>query len=172
MGLFADKRKEIADGAKASGRKTFNKNDFNGLFTAAVNDAGHEVSVLTTEDGKPVEKKITPAADFRKVVIGSVMKAAGHDTAEQQKFVETHQFPTIPAYEVVADTVEEYMRAGKAFPFLAKDDLKCNMTMDTIAPAVKEVKSPQSDEKKTVKYDSYSKIKASSKCPAHKRHTM
>lgn len=172
MGLFADKRKEIADASKASGRKTFNKNDFNELFTAAANDAGHEVPVLATEDGKQVTKKITPAADFRKSVIGGIMKAAGHDTAEQQKFVEEYQFGRIPAYELVANTVEEYMRAGKAFPLLPSDDCKCTLTMKEIAPEVKEVKSPQSNEKKNVKYDSYMKVKSSSKCPAHRRHDM
>ena len=169
MSKFIEKKKEIKEKAAASNRKTFNEQEFNELATALINEPGYKTTISQTVKGEYSEKEIFPVKDLRKSIIGSVAKAAGCDTAEQAKLVDEHQFSTLPMYNYVAEVVEEYIDANKAFALLPKNDMRATIFIDPQAEEVKEVKSPKTQEVSKRKYAAYRKVKVKSNCPQNLR---
>lgn len=172
MGKFADKKEEIIKASSASNRKTFNAQEFNELATALINEPNYEVTVATTKNGEYSEKTTTPIKDLRKSLIGSVMKSAGHDSAETEKFVDEHQFPTLPMYNYMSETVEQYMRCGKAFTLCPKDDMRATITIEDKPEEIKEVKVPATGEVRKTQLGAYKKVKVKSTCPSNRRKKM
>lgn len=172
MSKFAEKKDEIIKASSSSSRKTFNAQEFNELGTALINEPEYEVTSAVTKNGEFAEKTTTPVKDFRKSVIGGVLKAAGHDAAEQEKFVNEHQFSTIPLYPVVSEMVEQYIRCGKAFTMVPKTDLRATITLDSKEEEIKEVKVPATGDVRKTKLGAYQKVKVKSTCPANLREKM
>ena len=170
MGKFLEKKAEIAEAAKASNRKTFNENDFNELGTALLNDAAYTTTAAVVENGVTVEKQVNPVADLRKSIITSVAKAAGCDNADQQKLVEEHQFNKLPLFDYVSELIESYCDTGKVIQMRSKPDFRATIAIEKQAEAVKEVKTPQTQEVKTCKYSAYRRIRSSS-IPSYAKHT-
>lgn len=170
MSKFETKRDEIAKTSAASTRKTFNAEQFNELGTALLNDPDYEVKVAKQSRNTGFTEETTnPVKDLRKSMIGSVMKAAGHDSAEQEKFVAEHQFPTLPLYPVVSEMVEQYLRCGKAFAFNAKSDMRATITLDEKPEEIKEVRVPSTGEVTKTSMGAYKKVKVKSTCPSNLR---
>ena len=130
MGKFAEKREEITKAASASSRKTFNAQEFNELGTALLNEKDYVTKVAVTKNGEHSVEERTPVKDLRKSMIGGILKAAGHDTAEQEKFVDEYQFSTLPLYPVVSEMVESYVRCGKSFTFVPKEDMRATIRIE------------------------------------------
>lgn len=172
MSKFAEKKDEIIKASSSSSRTTFNAQEFNELATAIINEPEYEAVVAVTKNGEFSEKVTTPVKDFRKSVIGGVLKAAGHDAAEQEKFVNEHQFSTIPLYPVVSEMVEQYVRAGKAFTTVPKKDLRAVFVLEQKPEEIKEVKVPATGDVRKIKLGAYCKIKVKSTCPANLREKM
>lgn len=172
MSIFEDKKQEIINARAASARKTFNAEQFDELGTALLNEHDYVANVAKqTKDGFQ-EQETTPVKDFRKSVIGGIMKAAGHDADETKKYVEEYKFSTIPLYPVVSEMVEQYMRCGKAFVFKPKSDMRASITMDEKPEEVKEVKVPSTGEVIKTKMGAYKKVKVKSTCPANLRNKV
>lgn len=169
MSKFTEKKNEIKAKAAASNRKTFNEQEFNELATALINEPEYTTTVSQTVKGEYSEKEIAPVKDLRKSIIGSVAKAAGCDTADQAKLIEEHQFPTLPIYGYIAETVENYIDANKAFALLPKKDMRATIFIDPQDEETKEVKSPKTQEVSKRKYSAYRKVKVKSNCPANLR---
>lgn len=172
MGKFAEKKEEITKASSASNRKTFNAQEFNELATALINEPDYEVVISTTKNGEYAEETTTPIKDLRKPLIGSVMKSAGHDSAETEKFVAEHQFPTLPLYGFVSEAVEQYMRCGKAMTLRSKSDMKATITLEDKPEEIKEVKVPATGEVRKTKLGAYKKVKVKSTCPSNLRKKM
>ena len=166
MGTFADKKKELMEASKSS-RKVFNKQNFNKLGTALLNDPDYTTTVAVTKDGKVELKEIHPSADFREVAIGGVLKAAGHDATEREKFVQEYQFGTLPLTDAVSSMLEEWADTGRPFTMTKKEDLNASIYIEKQPETIKEVKSPQTGEVKKKKYSAYRKVKVRSTCPAN-----
>lgn len=166
MGSFAEKKKELMEASKSS-RKVFNVQNFNKLGTALINDPDYTATVAVTKDGAIETKETKPVADLRKKMIGDVLKAAGHDATEQEKFVNEYQYSTLPLHGVVSEMLTEYMSTGAPFAFTRKEDMKASILIEQQAEVIKEVKSPQTKEVKKKKYSAYRKVKARSTCPAN-----
>lgn len=172
MGKFAEKKEEIMKAASASSRKTFNAQEFNELGTALLNEADYVSKVAVTKNGVHSVEERTPVKDLRKSMIGGVLKAAGHDTAEQEKFVNEHQFNTLPLYPVVSEMVENYMRCGKSFTLVPKEDMRATIKMESKDEEIKETKAPSTGIVSKTKLGAYKKVKVSSTCPSNLRQKM
>ena len=166
MGSFAEKKKELMEANKSS-RKVFNKQAFNKLGTAMINDPDYTAKVVVTKNGVPETVEIHPSADFRKVAIGDLLKAAGHDATEQEKYVKEYQFGTLPLHELVSEMLTQQMSTDRPFAFVKKEDMNASIRIEPQAEVIKEVKSPQTGEVKKKKYSAYRKVKARSTCPAN-----
>ena len=169
---FAEKHAAIKEAAKASNRKTFNETEFNELATAMMNEPDYTVKVATTVKGEYSEKETQPVKALRKAIIGGIMKEAGHDTAEQNKFIESYQFGKLPLYPVVSEVIEQYMDAGKAFALQPKEDMRAVITIEPQEEEVKEVTAPKSNEVTKKRYGAYRKVKVKSTCPSNKKTTV
>lgn len=169
---FAEKHAAIKKGAEASNRKTFNETEFNELGTALLNEPEYTVKVATTVKGEYSEKETQPVKAFRKSVIGGILKEAGHDTAEQNKFIDNYQFGKLPLYPIVSELVEQYMDAGKAFALQPKEDMRAVFTIEAQPEEVKEVTAPKSNEITKKRYGAYRKVKVKSTCPSNKKTTV
>ena len=172
MSKFAEKKEEIKKACEGSSRKTFNAQEFNELGTALLNEPDYVVKVAVTKNGVFSEEETTPIRDLRKALIGGVLKAAGHDSAEQEKFVNEHQFSTLPLHGAVSEMVEQYVRAGKAFVFKPKADLRASITLEAKPEEIKEVKVPSTGEVRKTKLGAYNKVKSKSTCPSNLRTKM
>ena len=166
---FLEKHAAIKEAAIKSKRKTFNESEFNELGTIMMNEPDYTVTVASTVKGEYSEKETKPVADLRKAIIGGIMKEAGHDTAEQQKFIESYQFNKLPLYPVVSELLEQYMDAGKAFTMQPKSDMRATMIIETQPEEVKDVSAPSSNETKRKLYGEYRKVKVKSTCPSNKK---
>lgn len=164
MGAFAEKKKELMEASKSS-RKVFNVQNFNKLGTALINDPEYVATVATTKDGEIETKETRPVAELRKKMIGDVLKAAGHDATEQEKFVNEYQYSTLPLHGVVSEMITEYMSTGTPFAFTRKEDMKASILIEQQDEVIKEVRSPQSGVVSKKKYSAYRKVKARSTCP-------
>lgn len=171
MSKFTEKKQEIKEKAASSNRKTFNEQEFNEMATALINEHDYGTTIAQTVKGEYSEKEILPVEELRKSLIGSVAKAAGCDTADQARLIKEHQFPTLPIYGYIAEAVENYMDAGKAFAFLPKDDMRGTIYIESQEETVKEVKSPKTQEVSKRRYLPYRKIKTRSNCPQNRRLT-
>lgn len=169
MGKFAEKKEEIIKASQASNRKTANTQDFNELASALLNEPDYVVTVATTKNGEYAEEETTPIKDLRKSIIAPMMKQAGHDAAETEKFVNEYQFGTLPLYGFVSEAVEQYLRAGKAFAFRPKEDFKAILTLEDKPEEVKEVKTPATGQVSKTKLGAYKKVKVKSTCPNNLR---
>lgn len=167
MSKFADtKKKIIAESAASGGKKTFNRTYFNELATAMINDPDYEKTEMKQKNGELVVDKTKPMADLRKSLIGSVAKAAGCDSAEQEKLVAGHQFPVLPLYDLVEASIREYLvGVGKRFPLARQDNCSASLEATTVKATVKEVRKPGATESKKQRQGEYVKIKAKSTCP-------
>lgn len=172
MSKFTEKKEEIVKACASSSRKTFNAQEFNELGTALLNEPDYVAKVAVTKNGVFSEEETTPVKDLRKSIIGGVLKAAGHDSAEQEKFVNEHQFSTLPLYPVVSEMVEQYIRTGKAFVFKPKADLRASITLESKPAEVKEVKVPSTGDVRKTKLGAYNKVKVKSTCPSNLRSKM
>lgn len=170
MGTFAEKKKELMEASKSS-RKVFNVQKFNKLGTAMINDPDYTATVAVKKNGVIETKEIHPSADFREKAIGSVLKAAGHDATEQEKFVKEYQFPTLPWYGIVSEMLTQQMEDAP-FKFIPKEDMNATMSIQRQEEAIKEVKSPQTQEVTKKKYSAYRKVKVKSTCPDHLKSTV
>lgn len=166
MGVFADKKKELMEAGNTK-KKVFNVQNFNKLGTALLNDPDYTATVATTKDGAIETKETHPVADLRKKMIGDVLKAAGHDATEQEKFVNEYQYSTLPLHGVVSEMLTEYMGTGSPFAFNRKEDMKASILIEPQAETVKEVKSPKTGDVSKKRYSAYRKVKARSTCPAN-----
>ena len=164
---FSERRAAIKDAAKTSNRKTFNEAEFNELMSALMNEPDHTVTVATTQKGEYSEKETQPVAALRKAIIGGILKEAGHDTAEQQKYIDEYKFGKLPLYPVVSEAIEVYMDCGKAFALQPKKDLRATISIDPQAEEIKEVKAPKTNDVSKKRYGAYRKVKVKSTCPAH-----
>lgn len=169
---FAEKRAAIKEAAKTSNRKTFNEIEFNELGTALMNESDYTVTTATTIKGEYSEKESQPVAALRKAIIGGILKEAGHDTAEQQKLIDSYQFGKLPLYPVVSEMIEAYMDAGKAFALQPKKDMRATITIEPQAEEIKEVSSPMTKETTKKRYGAYRKVKVKSTCPSHLKKTI
>lgn len=167
MSKFAEKKAELLAAHGENSKKVFNAQDFNVLGTALLNDPDYEATLSVKKNGETTTKTTTPVKDFRKAVIGGVLKAAGHDTAEQTSITENYEFPTLPLYPVVSEMVENYMSLGKPFTLQKKSDMQASIYIEPQEETVKEVKSPQTGEVSKRKYGAYRKVKVKSTCPDH-----
>ena len=172
MSKFTEKKDEIMKACEGSSRKTFNAQEFNELGTALINEPDYVARVAVTKNGVFTEEDTTPVKDLRKSIIGGVLKAAGHDAAEQEKFVNEHQFSTLPLYPVVSEMVEQYLRAGKAFVLKPKADLRASVTLEDRPEEIKEVKVPSTGDARKTKLGAYKKVKVKSTCPSNLRKKM
>ena len=172
MGKFADKKDEIMKSSSASSRKTFNAQEFNELGTALLNEPDYVATIAVTKNGAFAEEDTTPVKDLRKGLIGGVLKAAGHDSAEQEKFVNEYQYPTLPLYPVVSEMVEQFMRCGKAVTLRPKADLRATITLEDKPEEIKEVKVPATGDVRKTRLGAYKKVKVKSTCPSNLRQKM
>ncbi len=168
MGKFAEAKKKIEEEVKASNnKKTFNRSYFDTLGTAMANDPTYERVEQKVKGDKLVEEKTTPMVEFRKGIIGSVAKAAGCDTAEQEKLVQEHQFPLLPVYDFVEGVLSEYLGIGKKFPFKRQENFQASIEMQNVEATVKDVRKPGSGEKSKQRQGAHIKLKAKSTCPSN-----
>jgi hypothetical protein len=171
---FAETKARILKECEGSGsKKTFNENYFNELGTALLNDPSYEKVELKVKNGELTESKSTPITDLRKNLIGSVAKAAGCDSAEQEKLVAEHQFPKLPLYDYVESTVREYVvGTGKKFPFARQENMQAAIEATTIPATIKEVRRPGETEKKKQRQGEYIKLRAKSTCPDNLKENL
>lgn len=170
MGKFEEKKQELLEAVdNKSDRKVFSIAGFNKLGTALLNDPDYVAKVSVTKNGELQEQDTTPVADLRKKMIGDVLKAAGHDADEQEKFVKEYQYPTLPLHGVISEMLTEYMDTGKPFVFNRKNDMKASILIEKQPEVVKEVKSPSTGEVKKKRYSEYRKMKTKSTCPSNLR---
>lgn len=173
MNFYETKQKMLDEFKKQEKPKvTFNESYFNELATALVNTADYQKTELIRKNGEMVEVVSEPVKDFRKPIIGSVAKAAGCDAADVEKLVETHQFPTIPMYDIVDSVLKEYMRCGKKFQFSNEDDFEGSIELSNQPATIKDVRKPGSDVVKKQKQEEYMKLKSKSTCPANRRKDL
>ena len=172
MGRFADKKDEIMKASSSSNRKTFNTQDFNELGTALLNEPDYVSTIVVTKNGEYAEEDTTPIKDLRKGLIGGVLKAAGHDTAEQEKFVDEYQFPVLPLYPYISEVIEQNLRCGKALTLRPKADLRATITMESKDEEIKETKVPATGDVRKTKMGAYKKVKVKSTCPANLREKL
>lgn len=171
MSKFTEKKKQLVSSASTGSTKvTDNKQLFNELATAMLNDPDFEDVEQATKKGEVVENTTKPIAELRKKLIGSVAKAAGADTDETAKLVQSHEFPTLPMYTFVADCIEEYCGAGKAFRFGKRKDLQGTIKIVTEEECTKEHNNPRAAKTggpaKTKKhYQQHRRYRVESKCP-------
>lgn len=181
MGKFEEKKKELKEQVmqreKETGQKrtTFSAAAFDSLATALFNDPEFQEKTMVTKDAEQIEEVSTPVADLRKVMIGSVLRSAGVDSAEASKIIEKHEFPNLPMYGYTAALLEGYLDSGKSFTFPKKSDLECTLVMENVPEAVKEstnaLQKKEGEETKTYTtlYGEYRRIKAKSTCPQSRR---
>lgn len=167
MGKFTEKRNEIKQSAMTSRKKTFNEAQFNELGTALINDPEYVSETVEVVDGEIVTKTSNPSADFRKAVIGSVAKKAGVDAAEAERLVSEHQFPTLPLYGIVDETMTAYLESGKRYAFQKRNNLQASLIMESVAGEEKETTAPGTNNKGIRITQEHNKIKAQSGCPSH-----
>ena len=120
---------------------------------------------MVVKKGELVSSTSTPVKDLRKAIIGSVAKAAGSDSTEQQKLIDEHQFPTLPLYDYVDATLHEYLGMGKKFPMSRRENFQGSIEFTEQKAAVKDVKRPGATESKKQRQGAYIKLKAKSTCP-------
>ena len=137
MSKFAEKKAELLAAHGENSKKVFNAQDFNVLGTALLNDPDYEAVLSVKKNGETTTKTTTPVKDFRKAVIGGVLKVAGHDTAEQTSITENYEFPTLPLYPVVSEMVENYMSIGKPFTLQKKSDMQASIYIEPQADQAK-----------------------------------
>ena len=164
---FAERKNAIKEAAKASNRKTFNEAEFNDLVAALMNEPDYVVTVATTQKGEYSEKETQPVAALRKAIIGGILKEAGHDSAEQQKYIEEYKFGKLPIYPVISEAIETYMDCGKSFTLQPKGDMRASISIETQDEEVKEVKAPRTNDVTMKRYGKYRKVKVKSTCPPH-----
>lgn len=164
MSKFSETKARIAEECKG-GKKTFNEGVFNQLGTAILNDPDYVKSELVVKKGELTKTETNPVKDLRKALIGSVAKAAGSDSAEQQKLIDEHQFPLLPVYDYVESTLHEYLDMGKRFPFARTETFQGSLEFTEQQETVKDVKRPGATESKKQKQGAYTKLKAKSTCP-------
>lgn len=174
MSKFAEtKAKIIAESKASGGKKTFNRTYFNELATAMLNDAEYEKTELKPKNGELVTETSTPIADLRKSLIGSVAKSAGCDTAEQEKLVAEHQFPTLPLYDFVEASVREYVvEVGKKFPLARQENMQASIEAVSVKATIKDVRRPGASETTKQRQGEYIKLKAKSTCPDNLKENL
>ena len=177
MGKFEDKKNELMKAIREKKKKdgsprthaVFSESAFNALATALMNEPSYQDTSISSKDGKTVEDVTNPVKDLRKVMIGSVLKKAGADSAEIADMVDTFEFPTLPMYGYTAALLEGYMDTGRDFAFQRRSDLKTTLTMDTIPETTKVTRVPGKKDGEaepiTVIQGEYRRIKAKSPCP-------
>lgn len=164
MAKFAETKKKIIEEG-ASSKKTFNENYFNELATALLNDPDYEKTEMVTKKGELTPISSRPIAELRKSLIGGVAKAAGADSAEQEKLVAEYQFSKLPMYDYVDSTLHEYLGLGKKFPLSRKENFQGSIEFVDQKACVKDVKAPGSTVSKKQRQGDYIKLKAKSNCP-------
>ena len=171
MSKFTDKKNEIKEAAKVSGKKTFNRTQFDELATALLNEPSYVAKVATTKDGKEVIVEHKPVEAFRQQVIGAPLKEAGVDAAEGKKLVDEFQWnKPLPIHRVVSAMLEEYMDAGKSFAMERRDDFQLTLRMTNKDEEIKTSRTPgKKGETTTSRYAAHRIVKATSKCPNNKK---
>lgn len=164
MSKFSETKKRIHEEC-VNGKKTFNENYFNEIATAIINDPDYEKEEVVTKKGELETIKTTPIKDLRKAIIGSVAKAAGSDSAEQEKLINEHQFGRLPMYDYIDSTLQEYLSLGKKFQFGRKADFKASIEFTKQDAKVKQVKKPGETDSKPQRQGAHIKLKAKSTCP-------
>lgn len=164
MSKFSETRARIAEEC-SGGKKTFNEGVFNQLATGIINDPEYVKEEYVTKKGELVKVESNPIKDLRKVLIGTVAKAAGSDTAEQQKLIEEHQFPILPMYDYVEASLHEYLNMGKKFPLARTESFQGSLEFTEQKATIKDVKRPGATESKKQRQGAYTKLKAKSTCP-------
>lgn len=171
MSNFNETKKKLLEECGSS-KKNHNETLFNELATALLNDPDYEKKEIVTKQGEQVEVVSTPIKDLRKSIIGSVARAAGADSAEQEKIVAEHQFPKLPMYDFVDSALKEYMAAGKKFQFSREENFQGSIEYAEQKACIKDVKRPGSTESKKQRQGDYIKLKAKSTCPDNLREDL
>lgn len=175
MSNFAEAKKAIEEKYKSKDgkvRKTWNRQEFNEIATAIMNDPDYTSVAYTVKGDDLVETQTKEVADLRKVMIGSVAKATGADSAEVTKLINEHEFPTLPIAGVVADMITEYLETGKAFAFPRKKDLQGSIIIESKEETTKTKNVPNGSGTATSHYAAHRVYKAKSKCPSNLKNRV
>ena len=175
MSNFSEAKKAIEEKYKSKDgkiRKTWNRQEFNEIATAVINDPDYTSTAYTVKGEDLVETQAKDVAGLRKVMIGSVAKATGADAAEVTKLVENHEFPTLPIAGVIGDIMYEYLETGKAFAFPRKQDLQGSIIIESKEETTKTKNVPNGSGTATSHYAAHRVYKAKSKCPSNLKKRM
>ena len=172
MKSFSEVYNEIRDAAKSNSATTWSKSDFDKLFRAFLNDYGYKTQVASTKNGELVTSEIEPVKQFRDTVITKLLVDAGLDKSEAAKIAAEYEFTKMDGlYEIISEIIYNYMKAGKKFNFINKEDFNASLTLKDVEETVSEyktIKKKDSDEPvKTFKVETkaHTVLKAKSKAP-------
>lgn len=176
MSKLEETKKSIKEGVSVSKsgkkKKTFSKADYNAITKAMLNTPDYTVEQVGTKDGKVVTKEIKPVAIFREQFIGKVLKDFGVDAQEVEKIKNDYEFKNVEGlYEIVSESITEFMDADKKFDFITKKDFKGSLSLKDVAETTKTYKPISKDGSTdgaefTVKTKKHRQLEKKSKAPA------
>ncbi len=155
---------------------TFNKAKFEELTTSLFNTPDYEVQEAVKDETAEKGFKIVttqPVKEFRKS-LEQLLIDAGVDKVEAAHVAQTAQLKNLNGvYEIISEAIYQYIKAGKKFSFITKEDYTGELVMDTVDEFVDERNNPAKPGE-TVKnrYEKHTKLKAKSTVPSWLKHRI
>ena len=172
---FSEVFEEIKAGITKSKKKgkpiiAFSKPDFDKLAKAFLNDFNYTTGVVSAKADTIVTKEVMPVQMFR---AKTILMDFGVDSQEVQKVLDTYQFRNIDGmYEVCSELIYNYIKAGRKFDFMPKDDFNGGVLLKHMDGFVGEYTDITTKQKIKVRKEGHNLLKMRSKCPAWKKHRV
>lgn len=104
--------------------KTFKRDDFDSILRSILNTSDYKAASVKVSKGEVATEEIEVTQAVRKA-FRKVLLDFGVDKAEADTVLTSYEFTNVDGfYELISETIYQYMNAGKKFNFLTKNDFK------------------------------------------------
>lgn len=165
---MSKKFKEVKDGIIADltyskkGKivKTFSRSAYDDLLKGLLNEAEYETTTVKFKNGELVKETVKPVEKFRKGFLKKVLLEAGVDKHEVENLIQTYEFTNVDGfYDVICESLYQYMDAGKRFTFPNKEDFQGSLVINEIEEQTKDRRVVRGDGTVTIKSEKHKSLR-------------
>lgn len=112
--------------------KTFKRDDFDSILRSILNTSDYKAASVKASKGEVATEEIEVTQAVRKA-FRKVLLDFGVDKAEADTVLTSYEFTNVDGfYELISETIYQYMNAGKKFNFLTKNDFQGSLLLNDV----------------------------------------
>jgi hypothetical protein len=164
--VFNEIKENVSVSASGKPVKSFSRSDFDKMAKAFVNEVDYKIEAASFKGGEVVKKEIEPVKALRGM-IQRILLDFGVDKQEAARVMDqAYEIRNVDGiYELCSELVFQYMKAGKKFDFITREDFVGSVLLKEVEAGKSKHKDIRTGEEFEVEKAAHFVIDKKSKAP-------